>query len=352
MTKFSVFSADDFSEHENVVFAHDAQTGLKAIIAIHNTNLGPALGGCRFWNYATEQEAVTDALRLSKGMTYKAAVAGLSLGGGKSVIIGDPKKIKSPDLMRAFGRAIDRLNGTYITAEDVGTSVSDMDYIFESTPHVRGRSQGTGDPSPVTAYGTYQGIKAAVKHKFGLESLKGLKVGVQGVGHVGYYLCQMLHKEGADLIVSDINQDSLNKVSSEFGARIVAPNDIYKAEMDIYAPCALGATVNDQTIDLLKATIVAGSANNQLAEDRHGNALKELGILYAPDYVINAGGLINVAHDDADYDAQKVNAMVENIYKTLLTIFERAQKEDVPTSIIADKMAEERFKPSHSIAAE
>ncbi|WP_417782302.1 Leu/Phe/Val dehydrogenase [Terasakiella pusilla] len=347
----SVFEAADFDNHENVVFGHDEQTGLKCIIGIHNTNRGPALGGSRFWNYNNEQEAITDVLRLSKGMTYKAAITGLDLGGGKSVILGDPKKIKTPDLMRAFGRVIERLNGAYITAEDVGTTVQDMDYIRESTEHVRGKSTGTGNPSPVTAYGTFLGLKAAVKHKLKTDDLTGLRVMVQGVGNVGYYLCKDLHEAGAHLFVSDINQDSLKRTVEEFGATVVGLDEVYAQEVDIYAPCALGATINDKTLDQLKVQIVSGAANNQLAEARHGQALKDLGILYAPDYVINAGGLVNVASETDDYDPAVVKAKVEGIYDTLLEIFTRAEKENKPTSIIADVMAEERFMhPIHAAA--
>lgn len=347
----SVLEAADFDNHENVVFGYDEQTGLKCIIGIHNTNRGPALGGSRFWNYNNEQEAITDVLRLSKGMTYKAAITGLDLGGGKSVIIGDPKKIKTPDLMRAFGRVIERLNGAYITAEDVGTTVQDMDYIRESTEHVRGKSTGTGNPSPVTAYGTFLGLKAAVKHKLKTDDLTGLRVMVQGVGNVGYYLCKDLHEAGAKLFVSDINQDSIKRTVEEFGATVVGLEDVYTQDVDIYAPCALGATINDKTLDQLKVQIVSGAANNQLAETRHGQALKDLGILYAPDYVINAGGLVNVASETDDYDPDVVKAKVEGIYDTLLEIFARADKENKPTSIVADIMAEERFMhPVHAAA--
>lgn len=340
----SIFNCPDFDGHENVVFGCDEKTGLRCIIGIHNTNRGPALGGSRFWNYENEQAAITDVLRLSKGMTYKAAVAGLDLGGGKSVIIGDPRKIKTPDLMRAFGRIIEGLNGRYITAEDVGTTVQDMDFIRESTAHVRGKSDGTGNPSPFTAFGTFQGIRAAVKHKLGTEDLKGLRVAVQGVGNVGYYLCEYLHNAGAELVVTDIVQSSIDRVVNEFGAVAVAQDEIYAQDVDVYAPCALGATVNDQTLDLLKVKIVAGAANNQLAEARHGDALKEMGILYAPDYVINAGGLINVAAETPDYDPDATRQQVAKIYDTLLEIFQRADDENKPTSILADKIAEERFQ--------
>jgi len=348
----SVFTAPDFDGHENVVFGCDELTGLKCIIAIHNTNLGPALGGSRFWNYENEQEALTDVLRLSKGMTYKAAVAGLELGGGKSVIIGDPKKIKTPDLMRAFGRVIESLNGKYITAEDVGTTVQDMDHIRESTAHVRGKSNGSGNPSPLTALGTFLGVKAAIKHVHKTDDLKDMHVSVQGVGNVGYYLCKYLHDVGAKLVVCDINKDSLERVVNEFGADVVALDDIYAQSVDVYAPCALGATVNDTTIAQFKTNIIAGAANNQLAEARHGEILKDKGILYAPDYVINAGGLINVAHETDHYDLDIVKAKTHKIYDTLLEIFQRSDERGLPTSVIADHMAEEIFKGRTSVAAE
>lgn len=348
----SIFNSPDFDGHENIVFGCDEATGLKCIIGIHNTNRGPALGGSRFWNYENEQAAITDVLRLSKGMTYKAAITGLDLGGGKSVIIGDPRKIKTPDLMRAFGRIIERLNGDYITAEDVGTTVQDMDYIRETTAHVRGKSSGTGNPSPVTAFGTFQGIKAAVKHKLKTDDLMGLRVSVQGVGNVGYYLCKYLHEAGAELLINDIIQNSIDRVVNEFGATIVSHDDIYAQDVDVYAPCALGATINDQTIEIFKASIIAGAANNQLALPHHGQALKERGILYAPDYVINAGGLINVANETPDYDYDQTMAQVTKIYDTLLEIFNRATHENQATSIIADKMAEERFMGTIANAAE
>ncbi len=348
----SVFSSPDFSGHENVVFGCDEQTGLKCIIAIHNTNRGPALGGCRFWNYASEQDAVTDALRLSKGMTYKAAITGLNLGGGKSVIIGDSKKLKTPDFMRAFGRIIETLKGKYITAEDVGTTVEDMDYIRESTEHVRGKSNGSGNPSPMTALGTFLGLKAAVKHQLKTDDLNGLRVSVQGVGNVGYYLCKLLHEAGARLVVTDINKKALSHVEQEFNAQVVGLEDIYAQDVDVYAPCALGATINDNTINQLKASIVAGAANNQLAEQRHGEILMNKGILYAPDYAINAGGLINVASESENYNAEQVKARISKIYDTLLEVFQRAQKQGLPTSSIADQLAEERFQNKISLAAQ
>ncbi|WP_282166182.1 Glu/Leu/Phe/Val dehydrogenase dimerization domain-containing protein [Shewanella japonica] len=336
----ALFNHVSFDDHEQVVFCHDKESGLKAIIAIHNTNLGPAVGGCRMWNYDSDDEAINDVLRLSRGMTYKNALAGLTMGGGKSVIIADPKTTDREALFRSFGRFIHTLGGKYYSAEDVGTTTADIMIAHEETPYMAGLEGKSGDPSPFTALGTYLGIKAAVKHQRGLDSLKGLKISVQGVGHVGYYLCKHLHEDGAELIVTDIHQASLDRVATEFGATVVAPQDIYTQDVDVYAPCALGATINDTTIPLLKATIVAGCANNQLAEVRHGEVLKELGILYAPDYVINAGGIINVSFE-SDYDVAKATAKVEEIYNTLIKIFEQADKDNRTTGDVADEMARE-----------
>ncbi len=341
----SVFEHHEFDDHEQVVFCHDAASGLKAIIAVHNTNLGPALGGCRMWPYADEAEALTDALRLSRGMTYKSALAGLAYGGGKSVIIGDPKRDKSEALFRAMGRFVDSLDGRYTVAEDVGISVPDVETMARETAHVAGvTSGGAGDPSPATAYGVFMGIKAAARHRLGVESVKGLRIAVQGVGHVGYYLCRYLAAEGAELLVADIAQDSLDRVVREFSAQVVAPDRIAAAAADIYAPCALGATINDDSLPQLQATIVAGSANNQLAEARHGAALRERGILYAPDYVINAGGVINISHEGPRYDETKAFAHVAQIHDTLLEIFRRAETAKLATSEAADRLAEERFR--------
>nr|WP_283106436.1 Glu/Leu/Phe/Val dehydrogenase [Shewanella submarina] len=320
------------------MFCHDEESGLKAIIAVHNTNLGPAVGGCRMWQYESDDEALTDVLRLSRGMTYKNALAGLSMGGGKSVILADPKTADREALFRAFGRAVDSLGGRYYSAEDVGVSTSDIMIAHQETPYMAGLEGKSGDPSPFTALGTFLGIKAAVKHQRGLDTVKGLKISVQGIGHVGYYLCKHLHEEGAELIVTDINQEALDRVKNDFGAIVVAPQDIYTQDVDIYAPCALGATINDHTLPLLKASIVAGCANNQLAERHHGEALKEMGILYAPDYVINAGGIINVSFEN-EYDAAASTAKVEKIYDTLSTIFKQADEQNRTTGDVADEMA-------------
>ncbi|PIP79674.1 MAG: amino acid dehydrogenase, partial [Gammaproteobacteria bacterium CG22_combo_CG10-13_8_21_14_all_40_8] len=294
----SVFNLRAYDDHEQVVFCSDVETGLKAIICVHNTNLGPAVGGCRMWEYNTDEGALVDALRLSRGMSYKNALAGLKMGGGKSVIIGNPKTTKSDALFRAFGRFVESLSGKYITAEDVGINPHDMALVNQETKYVLGLEGKSGDPSPVTAYGVYKGMKAAVKHRLNRDSLEGIRVAVQGAGHVGYYLCKHLSEEGAEIIISDINKDSVEKVVAELGAKAVDINDIYSQDVDVYAPCALGATINDETIPRLKATIVAGAANNQLAEDRHGDILKSRGILYTPDYVINAGGIINVSYEE------------------------------------------------------
>ena len=331
-------------DHEQVVFCNEPSCGYKGIIAIHNSVLGPALGGTRFWNYANDTEAFIDALRLSRGMTYKAAVAGLNLGGGKSVIIGDPKTARREEIFRAHGRFVETLKGRYITAEDVGTSVDDMEFVAMETEHVTGRAGTSGDPSPVTAFGVYRGIKAAAKHKFGSDDLSGKTVSVQGVGHVGYYLCRNLASEGARLVVTDIDREKVEQVVREFGAQAVGPDEIYSVPADIYAPSALGATVNDQTIPLLKAQIVAGAANNVLAEERHGDELHRRGILYAPDYVINAGGLINVCGELNGWTPERSMRKAGDIYGTLLRIFEMADAQGIPTYRAADRVAEERIE--------
>lgn len=338
-----VFGHDEFHDHEQVVFARDAASGLNAIIAIHNTNLGPALGGCRIWPFATEEEALTDVLRLSRGMTYKAAIAGLPLGGGKSVIIADAKTQKTPEMMLAFGRHIDHLGRRYITAEDVGSTVEDMDRIKTVTDHVVGISTGAGDPSNSTAHGVFIGIKAAVKHKLGKDSTRGLKIAVQGVGHVGWFLSEYLHKDGAELVVTDINEEALRKAEASFGATVVGLDDIYGVDVDVFAPCALGAVVNDRTMGQFQAPIIAGSANNVLEDERHGIELRRRGILYAPDYVINAGGLIDVARYAVGFGLEEAREKLHRIHDTLGEIFRRADADDQPTSEVADAMAEGLF---------
>ncbi|MDA0312868.1 MAG: Glu/Leu/Phe/Val dehydrogenase [Gemmatimonadetes bacterium] len=331
-------------KHEQLVFWNDPDLGYRGIIAIHDTTMGPALGGTRFWNYKSDRDAIVDALRLSRGMTYKAAITGLNLGGGKSVIWGDNKVKDREMIFRSHGRAVESLGGRYITAEDVGTSPDDMEFVSMETEHVVGLIGRSGDPSPVTAFGVYHGIKAAAAFKYGDDSLNGKHVAVQGLGHVGYYLCKDLAEEGAKLTVTDIDQDRVALVVEEFGAEVVAPDAIYSVDADIYAPCALGATVNDDTIDLLKVDIVAGAANNVLAKGSvHGPALKERGILYAPDYVINAGGLINVYGEIEDWTAERSKRKAGDIYNTLLRIFEFAAAEGIGTHEAANKVAESRL---------
>ncbi|MGE0251651.1 MAG: Glu/Leu/Phe/Val dehydrogenase dimerization domain-containing protein [Dongiaceae bacterium] len=341
----NVFSAPDFNGHEQVVFCHDPTSGLKAIIAIHNTWCGPSLGGCRMWNYHDESQALTDVLRLSRGMTYKNAMANLPLGGGKSVIIGDSKRDKTPALMQAMGHFVDRLGGLYIIAEDVGTSPADIDEMRKHTDHVAGLSDISGDPSPITAHGVFHGILASARYAFKTDNLKGVKVAVQGLGHVGYYVCKFLHEAGAQLIVTDIDAQNLEKVVKDFGAKPVHPSLIYDQDVDIFSPCALGAVINDDTLRRLKAKIVAGAANNQLAEVRHGEEIMRKGILYAPDYVINAGGVINVYHERfmPKYNKAAALAHVEKIADTLKDVFERAAAEKISTSLAADRLAEQRF---------
>ena len=330
--------------HEQVVFWSDPAAGYRGIIAIHDTTLGPALGGTRFWNYRNDAEAIVDVLRLSRGMTYKAAAAGLNLGGGKSVIIGDPKTRNREMIFRAHGRAVDSLKGRYITAEDVGTSVEDMDYVQMETEFVSGMAGGLGDPSPVTAYGTFAGIRACAREKYGDESVKGLRVAVQGLGHVGYHLCHYLTEEGARLVVTDIDENRVGTVVQEFGAEAVAPDAIYGVDAQVFAPCALGAVVNDDTLPHFGFDIIAGAANNQLAEERHGDELEKKGILYAPDYVINAGGLINVYGELNGWSAERAKRKAGEIYGTLLGLFELAREQGLPTYEAADRFAERRIE--------
>jgi len=334
------FDLADFDNHEQVVFCSDEKSGFKAIIAVHSTALGPAVGGCRMWDYASDEDALVDALRLSKGMTYKNAMAGLKMGGGKSVIIGDAKAIKSEALFKAFGEALNGLNGRYLSAEDVNITTADIAITNTVTPFVTGTEGKSGDPGPFTALGTFLGVKACVKHKFNRDDLSGLKVAVQGLGSVGYGLCEYLHKAGVELFVTDINQVALDKAATELGATIVGLDDIYEQDVDVYAPCALGASINDDTIKRIKASIIAGCANNQLAEPRHDQALVDAEILYAPDYVINAGGIINISFEE-NYCAEKATKKVEEIYHTLLDVFTKADQQNKPTGIIADEMARE-----------
>ncbi|MFN5921658.1 MAG: Glu/Leu/Phe/Val family dehydrogenase [Bacteroidota bacterium] len=335
------------TDHEQIVFCQDNHTGLKAIIAIHNTVLGPGLGGTRIWNYASDAEAINDVLRLSRGMTYKAAISGLNLGGAKAVIIGDAGKIKTEALMRKFGRFVENLNGKYITAEDVNTTTRDMEYVHMETDHVVGLPEsmgGGGDPSPVTAYGTYMGMKASAKHVWGNDSLKGKKVAVQGIGKVGGHLLEHLHKEGASLYISDINENVLKHYASSLGATVVKGDEIYSTDADIFAPCALGAVLNTENIAKLKCSIVAGAANNQLADENvHGPMLIEKGIAYAPDFLINAGGLINVYQEYIGYNRETALRNTEHIYDVTLQIYAKAEAEKTHTQKAAIDMAEKRI---------
>jgi leucine dehydrogenase len=342
-----VFGQISFDDHEQIVFCNDKDTGLKAIIGIHNTVLGPALGGTRMWNYNNEWEALNDVLRLSRGMTFKSAVSGLNLGGGKAVIIGDSKKDKTPEMIAKFGQFVNSLSGKYITAEDVGTTTADMDLIRDNTPHVTGISEsrgGSGNPSPVTAFGVYMGMKAAAKYKLGSENLAGVKVLVQGTGHVGETLIDYLTKEGAVVFITDINKDRLDEVRSKYDVEIYTGEDIYTADVDIYSPCALGATINDETISKLKAKVIAGAANNQLAvEAIHGKILKDKGIAYAPDFLINAGGIINVYGEIVGYGKEEAFRRTENIFNTTLDIFNYAQENSITTHQAALQVAQNRI---------
>lgn len=335
--------------HEQILFCNDPHTGLKAIIAIHNTVLGPALGGTRMWMYASEQEALTDVLRLSRGMTYKAAISGLNLGGGKAVIIGDARKMKNEALMRRFGAFVDSLGGKYITAEDVGMTTKDMEYIHMETEHVVGIPQtlgGGGDPSPVTAYGVYMGMKAAAKQVYGTDQLDGKRVLVQGAGNVGGYLIDHLVEEGAKVLVNDIFEDKLKNITNKYAHVEVVPSEkVMDLDMDIYAPCALGATLNDETIPRLKCAIVAGAANNQLAVEKvHGQQLVDRGIVYAPDFLINAGGLINCYSELEGYNQERALQQAEQIFETTTAVLNEAASSGKPTFEIANQMAERRIE--------
>ena len=345
---FPLFSKLQSYEHEQIVVCSDESAGLKGIIAIHDTTLGPALGGVRMWSYNNEQEAIRDVLRLSRGMTYKAAISGLNLGGGKAVIIGDPHKDKTEKLFRAFGRFVDSLGGRYITAEDVGIDVQDMEWVHMETKFVTGIPKslgGSGDPSPVTAYGVYMGIKACAKKAYGDDSVENLKIGIQGAGHVSSHLARYLSKEGADLYITDIYDDKAEKLAEEVGAEVVDPDSIYGLDVDIYSPCALGGVVNDDTIDHFKCDIIAGGANNVLdEEDKHGQMLMDRGILYAPDYVINAGGLINVASELEGYDEDRAHTKASRIYDVILDILDYSEENDTPTYAASNILAENRIK--------
>jgi leucine dehydrogenase len=335
--------------HEQVVMCYDKASGYRGVIAIHDTTLGPALGGARFWTYASDEEAIIDALRLSRGMTYKNAVAGLNLGGGKSVIIGDNRTTKREMTFRAHGRFVDSLGGRYITAEDVGTSTADMDFVHMETKYVTGLANKSGDPSPVTARGVFRAIQASAKHRWGSDSLEGKAIAVQGLGHVGYYLCKELNAARAKLIVTDIDASRVKRVVDEFGATAVEHDSIFGVKADIFAPCALGGIINDKTLPQLRVEIVAGGANNQLLEERHGEEVEARGILYAPDYVANAGGVINVYSELAGWTRERSLRKADEIYDTLLGVFELAREDRIPTYVAADRIAERRLKAVGSL---
>jgi leucine dehydrogenase len=330
--------------HEQLVLCQDSASGYRGIIAIHSTVLGPALGGTRFWSYANDDEAIVDALRLARGMTYKNAVAGLNLGGGKSVIIGDNKTHDREMIFRAHGRFVESLGGRYITAEDVGTSTADMDFVHMETDYVSGLAGRSGDPSPVTAHGVFRAIQASAKERWGSDDLTNKIIAIQGCGHVGYYLAKELDEAGAKLVVTDIDAERVKRVVNEFGARSVGSDEIYGVQADIFAPCALGAIINDKTIPLLKCEIVAGAANNVLLEERHGDELEARKIMYAPDYVANAGGVINVYGELAGWTSARSFRKADEIYDTILKVFEISKTQKIPTYLAADRLAEQRIQ--------
>ena len=344
---FSLFKNMTNMQHEQIVVCQDNETGLKAIIAIHDTTLGPALGGTRMWNYSNEIDAFNDVLRLSRGMTYKAAITGLNLGGGKAVIIGDAKKDKSESLMRKFGEFVDSLGGKYITAEDVGMTTEDMKYVRSKTKFVTGIPKsmgGSGDPSPVTAYGVYMGMKASAKYKWGNDNLENKTIVVQGIGHVGETLVKYLIKEGADVIINDIDQNKINSCIEKYNVKSVTEEHLYSLKMDIYAPCALGATINPTTLSQLKCAIIAGAANNQLENESRDSVLcSKKGICYAPDFLINAGGLINVYSELKGYNQEKALDQTKSIYNTTLEIFREAELNGITTNEAALNIAKNRI---------
>jgi len=341
-----IFDTITNTGHEEVVFCHNKDAGLKAIVAIHNTVLGPALGGLRMWPYKTEAEALDDVLRLSRGMTYKNAVAGLNIGGGKAVIIGDPAKDKSEALFRAFGRFVNSLNGRYITAEDVGINVNDMEWVFRETEFVTGVHQvhgGSGDPSPFTAYGTIQGLLAALKYKFGNEDIGKYTYAVQGAGHVGMEFIKLLREHGAKVYVTDIDADLVKSAVENYGCTAVGLDEIYDTDADVYSPCALGGTVNEKTLPRLKCKVICGAANNQLANDAIGEEVEKRGILYAPDYAVNAGGVMNVSLEIDGYNRERAMRMMRTVYDNVGRIFQIAKRDSIPTFKAADRLAEERI---------
>jgi len=345
-----VFDEIKNDSYEQIIYCHDPKVGLKAIIAVHSTVLGPAVGGCRMWHYHDENEALTDVLRLSKGMTYKAAVANLKWGGGKSVIIGDPHKDKTPELLHRFGEFVERLGGNYITAKDVGIGAEDLREIKTNTHHIlgiEGESNSSGDPSPATAWGVYHGMKSAVKAGFGSESLKGIRVALQGLGSVSHSLLGHLVKEGAVVTGCDVEKEAIDRARNEYGIEIVSPEAIYDVDCDVFSPSALGAVINKETIPRIKAKVIAGAANNQLATEQDGKVLHEKGVIYAPDYVINGGGLINIYHEkmvQGGYNHDDAFKHVAEIHQTMDQIIDRSKRDNIPTFIIADHIAEERVE--------
>ncbi len=344
----SVFEELEKDRHEEVVYGYDRDAGLKAIIAIHNTSLGPALGGTRMWPYRSESDALKDVLRLSRGMTYKAALAGLNLGGGKAVIIGDPEKDKNEILFRAFGRLVEGLHGRYITAEDVGTTPCDMEWVRAETRYVTGIDEahgGSGDPSPVTAMGVYSGIRACVEEVMGKNSLRDVRIAIQGAGHVGFNLAKILQRDGAVVYISDINREKVKKAVEICGAIEVNPEEIYSLDVDIFAPCALGAVVNDKTLEEFRCGIIAGAANNQLDDEfKHGRILMEKNILYAPDYAINSGGLINVENELEGYNRERACKQARGIYDIIKSIIHLSREEGIPTNVASNRIAEMRME--------
>ncbi len=347
-----MFDSSAFRDHEGLFWFHDSDTGLRAAIAVHSTARGPAAGGCRMWNYENEDRMRTDVLRLSEGMSYKNAMADLPLGGGKAVIWGNPRTDKTPELFRAFGRAIETLGGTYWTAEDVGITPQDLSYASEETRYVAGLDTGSaasGDPSPVTARGVYRGIRIACGHAFGTDDLNGRRIAVQGVGHVGADVCRHLAKAGAQLFITDVNTTALDEVAAETGAMIVSPDEIYDQPVDVFSPNALGAVINPDTLARLTCKVIAGGANNQLETREMGEAVKACGILYAPDYVINGGGIINVAAEiSGNYDPSWVDAKLDTLMQTLDAIFETSKREARPANLVADEMARDRLKSARN----
>ena len=347
----SLFEHPDFDQHEQVSFFHDPKTGLKAIIAVHNTQLGPSLGGCRMWPYANSEEALTDVLKLAKGMTYKAAMAGLPQGGGKAVIIGNPRTDKSQDLMYAMGRSVDTFKGQYVIAEDSGISVQDLQYMATQSHHVAGTSAkfaydgspADGNPAPSTAYGVFMGIKAAVSFASG-DDLQGKTIAIQGVGHVGLRLARHLKNAGAKLIVADIFNEGVEIAKQELDALVVDPQEIHAVEADVFAPCAMGGAINVKSISEIKAKIVAGAANNQLASSQMGAQLLARDVIYVPDYVINAGGIIDIYHQRNESNALEMRMQLEQIGQTVSEILKRAQQMNLPTEQVANQIAEEKFQ--------